>query len=327
MEYNALIDLMEKIRDLGLLQGPIRRSGEHFIGISCLFAAWKHGDGTDRKPSMAVSFGKGKSILKCHTCQYKRPLVNALVDLNALSQGRIQNLVSIATEAEEKIPDLPSLRRGKEPEVKDYTKELEQLLKNPMPKEALDFLESKGVDQTWAKKLKFCWADSIHCERSDGTVYTMERMIIFPVLSIQGGKTTCVGAQARSLDVKPTESKYVAAFRFPSGLFFFGEHLLSKVGGKRIILVEGPMDHAHLLSVGEWAFGLVGLYLSPEKMEKIKRAAPRMVYIVLDPDQNNKPTTSVISRTLNAAGIPNKVIPVEKDPRRLTREDLNRYFI
>jgi len=52
-----------------------------------------------------------------------------------------------------------------------------------------------------------------------------------------------------------------------------------------------------------------------------------MVYIVLDPDQNNKPTTSVISRTLNAAGIPNKVIPVEKDPRRLTREDLNRYFI
>lgn len=327
MEQNALIDLLERLRERGLLQGPIRRSGENFLGFSCLFAPWKHEDGHDRKPSMAASFGGEKSIVKCHTCQYKRPLVNALVDLNTLNQGRIQDLVTAATEAEDKLPDLPSLRRRKAPEVRDYTQELDKLLKNPVPQEAWDFLAAKGVSQEYAKKLKFCWADTLYCERFDQTLYTMKRTVIFPVFSIYGGKQICVGAQARSLDVRPTESKYLPAFRFPSGLFFFGDHLLPRMRGARVSLVEGPLDYGHFLSIGEWALGLVGLYLSPEKLEKLKNAAPRMVYVVLDPDQNKQQTHSIVARSLNMAGIPNKVILPDKDPKQLAREDLSKFFI
>lgn len=324
MTYESLISLLEILRDYAVIAGPIRSSGERYINLSCPFAKWRHEKGTDNTPSMTINFGPGEtSWAHCFACGFNDTVSDMVAGLSALHPDRISHLISAVMEAEyNTLPPL-SINAGKRDvdDHKDYTDVYEQTTK-PLSPEAIEFLASKGCPQPVAERLKIRWVPTIRAEKANGEFYTIDNAVLFPVMSVIGRKVEIVGAQAREIHRRPTMPKYITAFRFKSGKFFYGDHLLRKIAGRRVFLVEGPLDAIHLLSIGEWALGLFGLSLSTYKVEKLQAAMPSAVYVLLDPDRYGEAARTRVLDVLNNAKLPAGLLISPKDPKQLSREDL-----
>ena len=324
MNYESLVNLMETLRSHAVLTGPIRKSGERYASISCVFAPWRHEKGKDATPSMTISFGEGEaSRAHCFSCGYDGCLADMVAEVHALYPGRIGHLIVPVVEAEYmSLPPFPTMASSKSKDsIRIYDSDLASVGK-PLPPEAFDFLASKGCPASYAEKMRLRWIDTMMAEKADGDFYELRRAILFPVFATINGKVVCVGAQAREINQSPTMPKYVMAFRFHSSKFFYGDHLLGKISGREVFLLEGPLDAIHLLSVGSWALGLFGIALQKEKVEKLKQAAPAMVYVLLDPDKAGSENSGRVLNALSYAGIPSKKLVTPKDPRTLTSEEL-----
>lgn len=84
---------LEQIKTwLGLL-------GEHQVEVSgkwanshCPLAAWRHQDGSDRKPSFGVSIEPGESKVWCFSCSFGGRQTRLLLELSRLLKGEVHTL-------------------------------------------------------------------------------------------------------------------------------------------------------------------------------------------------------------------------------------------
>lgn len=327
MDRVALYNVLCLLQNAGLLTSQISECGDNYYSISCLFAKDRHEGGTDMSPSMTVEINPdGPSVVRCHMCGYRKSLIAALTDLNVLTYGSIKEIVDRVRE-EDKIKRVSGVKRSQQKKIKifDYSVEFEKHLANGLPQEALDFLATKGCPENISHDLSFAWLEKGIGTKRDGTEFKVTKCLLIPILSRVDGYIQCVGVQARPIKRKIRRSKYFLFFRFSMGLFLYGEHLLDSVRGKRLFVLEGPLDTAHFISEGEHAVGLMGLFISKQKLAKIVAAQPRVVYVMLDPDQNTKEGQkrwiSIVEYIRGASLSAFGVIP-PKDPKLLSRQEI-----
>jgi len=323
MQEEALEIVLRRLSAAGLFE-EARLSGEEHFAISCPFAKWKHKSGSDNRPSATVSFGNSRSVFKCHSCGLKMNLDAAVSMLNDLTGG-IRLISSITSdvrkiEQEHRLTVKP-LGAKRTKSLTDFMDILRPMISTPYPKHMLKFLRQKNVPEIIAKKF-YCAYIENYVHPGKKRDISVRNAVLFPALIKIENKVLCVGAQVRPFDAGEDDLKYYSIFPFKSGRFLFGEHLLSRIRGKRIFLVEGPLDAMHLWSIGQKALGLFGLFMSTERAEKIKAAAPRKVFILLDPDQNEQQTPKKIFDNLKKVGVQAEVIKINEDPKQLTKEDL-----
>lgn len=326
MDYNPLLNLLESLRGHALLKGPIIESGEGHFKVSCLFAPWSHIKRQDLKPSMSISFTPdGKSWVKCFACQYGDTLENAIAKLDALTGYRIPKVTSavIETETEHRPVIGLTAKTKKKITICDYSDELScfPTMATDQP-EAKAFLNSKGVPDDFARKMNLRWVSSFEIMKKDNTSYTVRDAVLFPVYSNICGKLVCVGAQARPLHRSPTQSKYITLLEFPSSAYYYGEHLLPKMERQTVFVVEGVLDTLHLLSLGFWSLGLLGLYLSEERAVKLRDARTWKNYLMTDPDPEGQKAVPRIVKNAEKYGLTLTPLIPTRDPKQLTEEDL-----
>lgn len=316
--------------------GEIRPAGDHHIKFSCLLARWNHRSGRDQRPSMTATVGPGVSILKCHTCRYIGTLADTMLRINTLTGGSIA-AISLQTKAREADLALESLDfsaigvtagryRQNTPDI-DYTGYLMELRKPGLSDRACALLLEKGVDPDFAASQFFC--ATVPSDYTDPGMglnsyrkrkRTRSECLVFPVLSVVGGETICVGAQVRPLD--PSPLKYWTIWPFASGRHLFGEHFLPFLRHRPLSLVEGPFDAMHLTQLGAWAAGIHGIYLDAEKAQLIRAAEPSHVGILLDPDEAGQSAVEAVNEMLTKHGVPSMIYGLRQDPKYLTANDL-----
>lgn len=327
MDREKVQNLLEILRDRGIID-DYKTSGEDHFGFSCIFPS-RHESGEDTSPSMTISCDeKGPSFLKCHACRYVGTLLDGLNASNMEHPGLLSDVMEWLR-GNEIIPTVRVgvAKKGKHYVFKDYTAELEKIRGSPFPPEALAFLKEKGCSEKVAKRMHCSWVESQEFQFGDKTA-VIKKSIVYPVLMENEGKLLCVGAQARSVEGKG-RNKYFSIFPFQARQHLFGEHLLAKMKGKRITMVEGPLDCMHLLQLGEASVALFGLNASDAKIDKIAAALVRVVYVMLDPDQNAvrdkdglRPSER-IAKALEAKGVPARPVFPTENPKRMTKEQVN----
>jgi len=327
MDREKVQNLLEILRDRGIID-DYKTSGEDHFGFSCIFPS-RHESGEDTSPSMTISCdAEGPSFLKCHACRYVGPLLDGLNAANMEHHGVLADVMEWLR-GNETAPSvkLARVKTGKKYSIKDYTAELEKFRSEPFPPEAVAFLEKKGCDEKIARRMHCSWVESREFPFGDKLV-TVRKSIVYPVLMEHEGQLICVGAQARSVEGKG-RNKYFSIFPFQARQHVFGEHLLGKMKGKRILVVEGPLDCMHLLKLGEASVALFGLNASEPKIAKLKASGARMVYVILDPDQNEirdkdglRPSER-IAKAIEAAGMPAKPLFPTENPKHMVKEQVN----
>lgn len=230
-------------------------------------------------------------------------------------------------EKDQKIIIGPPKKKKTKP-IADYMEILRPMLKNPYTKQMKAFLKEKNVPLTIAKKFYIAYVEEYEFLRrikgADRPI-GVKNAVLFPVLMKREDKIICPGAQVRPLDAGPDDLKYYTVFPFKSNRFFFGEHLLPLARRKKIFLVEGSLDAMHIWSQKHVAFALFGLYISEERAKKIRTAAPRKVYILLDPDQNEAETPFKVQESLAREGVEAEILGSEVDPKQLSKGDLDNF--
>lgn len=326
MKQDRVEFLLASLRDRGLV-GNYSGSGEEHYSFSCFFGA-RHRNGYDSHPSMTLSFGDGVSLAVCYACGYTGTLSNTLRQLSLENPGLIEDLVTYATENEDRTPLMPRAK-AKMYVPTDYTDQMNAILKTKLPREAAAFLMSKGCNKRVAVNMHIGWI-----ENGTYTIGSKEirvaKTLVFPVYTELDHKVICIGAQARPIgEATRKRSKYFMLFPFKSGRHMYGEHLLGAVRGKQLLVVEGPLDCLHFLSVGVAAVGLFGLSLGDKKIELLRNAGARKVYVLLDPDQNEElqgpkkePRAAHKARELAANKIPAAALFTDKDLKKMTKDDI-----
>lgn len=329
MDRNPLFDVLCALQSAGLVTSQIGESGEDHFSIACLMAKYRHEYGTDHTPSMTVRIDpEGPSIVKCHMCGYKEILSKAMMDLNVLSRGGLRELSDWVRENDKK-KKVSTGKKAQQKKVRtfNYSERLRKYLADPMPDDAYAFLARKGCPREIVKYLHFVWIEHEIATKWDGTEYEVNRHVLLPTLSYVDGSLVCVGGQARSIDDIPGKRKYFSLLPFPSKIYLYGEHLLHLARGKRLFVLEGGLDAGHFMSEGEHAVGLMGLYMSQEKLAKIVATQPRVVYVMLDPDQDaiadGKERLENIVRYIQSTGLYAVPIVPPKDPKLLTRAEIH----
>lgn len=330
MQEAALETLLRRLEAAGIF-GEAKPCGEGYFSVPCPFARWKHKNGEDRRPSATVSFGEGKSVLRCHAgaCGVRMNLDKAVALLNDLHGGTSSALAMEVAQIEkdQKITIEPRQKKKAKLDT-DYMDLLRPLLKNKFTKQAKKFLARKNVPLLVAQKFYCAYVPHYEFPRTikgEDRPIRAENAVLFPVLVRRDDQVLCVGAQVRPLDAGPDDLKYYTIFPFKSNRFLFGEHLLPLVRRKRLFIVEGGLDAMHVWSVKNKAVGLFGLYMSAERAKKIAAAAPRKVFILLDPDQIDQETPFKIQESLKRERVEAEILGSQVDPKELTEEDLNNF--
>lgn len=327
MERDALFNVLCTLQSAGFFASQISESGEDHFGIACLLAQYRHEGGTDHTPSMTVRIDpEGPSIVKCHMCGYKEILSKTMMDLNVLSRGGLRELSDWVRENDKKTRVAGKKAQQKKVKTFNYSEKLRKYLTDPMPDDAYAFLARKGCPKEIVKYLHFAWIEHEIATKWDGTEYEVNRHVLLPTLSYVDGRLVCVGGQARSIDDIPGKRKYFSLLQFPSKIYLYGEHLLHLARGKRLFVLEGGLDAGHFMSEGEHAVGLMGLYMSRDKLDKIVTCQPRVVYVMLDPDQNmdaeGRERLEKIVRYIQSTGLYAVGIVPPKDPKLLMRTEI-----
>jgi 5S rRNA maturation endonuclease (ribonuclease M5) len=313
----------------------IRQTGENYFQISCLMSPWRHLRGQDRRPSMVVSFDHdGPSMASCFTCGYKRPLFRLLLWLNSkLGPGSgMAQLALDARDAEQRNQKMSfGPKKGREIKLVDYTSEYKALLKNVWSSEATALLHSKGVRLDTAVNKFFCaFAPKGHWDEGMGVNWDtgepnvlMTDCILFPILICcnEQETVTIAGALARPIDPS-SYLKYFSVYSYQGFFHLFGQQQLHHIKGEPVILVEGPFDAMHLHQEGYWSVALNGLYLGKHKADKIAKARPSRVIVLLDPDKAGRQATVKVVKELTSVGIVPIVHQLDRDPKYYTRHEL-----
>jgi 5S rRNA maturation endonuclease (ribonuclease M5) len=264
------------------------------------------------------------SVLKCHACRYRRTLAEGLSELNVHLEGGITRIVDYVKTEDGKADISFTRPPGADHEVTtDYTAELRTLQQKPFPDKAAAFLKEKGCTVAYARNMHCAWIDRYEATNAMGEKYVIEDAILFPAIIRRDEQLICVGAQAREVEGKTWRSKYLTPLQFSSGLYLFGEHLLHLYEGKTLFVVEGPLDAMHLLEQGFPTVGVFGLYLSGARKEKIKRAMPKRVILLPDPDSPGREASDRMVRQFKEADINCRIADTGKDPKTLTPDDIN----
>jgi 5S rRNA maturation endonuclease (ribonuclease M5) len=325
MQEEALETVLRRLEAAGIF-GEAKPCGEEYYAIPCPFAKWKHKNGEDNRPSATVSFGEGRSVLRCHSCGMKANLEKAVAMLNDLHGGTSSALTAevVKIEKEQGISIKPRHKKEKPPN--DHLEILRPMLKTKFTAQAKQLFARKNVPLIVAKKFYCAYVKEYEYPRKKRPI-GVKNAILFPMLAKIGDKLICPGAQVRPLDAGPDDLKYYTLFPFKpaSARFLFGEHLLHMARRKKIFLVEGALDAMHIWSEKHKAFALFGLYISTERAKKIKAAGARKVYILLDPDQNEEETPFKAQENLRNQGVEAEVLHSEVDPSQLTKEDLDNF--
>lgn len=323
MESGKLRAYLEALKSRGVLTGPIKASGDTHYGIRCMFAKWRHEKGKDSRPSMTVKIDNGgASTVKCHACQYRGTLAEALTTLNMYHIGTITDLVEMAKEEDGKASP-PTWDNSNPIEITtDFTIELKKLQLNRFPQKAIKFLTDKGCSHRIALKMFCAWIDEYTATNASGDPYTINEALVFPVISRKNKQLVCTGAQARELESPAWKSKYTTIFKFPSGRYMFGEHRLKYVEGEILYIVEGPLDAMHLVEQGVHSTAVLGVFMSKGRLIKIKRARPKQVIILPDQDSPGLRAAARMNELLLTHDINSAIINVGKDPKKLTKQDL-----
>lgn len=329
MQQEPLESLLRRLEAAGLF-GEAKPCGEEYFAIPCPFAKWKHKNGEDRRPSATVSFGEGRSVLRCHSgvCGVRMNLDKAVAMLNDLHGGTSAALTMEVAQVEkdQKITIKP--RHKKEKADTDYMEILRPMLETPFTKKAMQLLQRKNVPLLVAQKFYCSYVKEYNHPRiikGEDRPIGVKRAILFPVLTRREDAVICVGAQVRPLYAGPDDLKYYTIFPFKSNRFLFGEHLLPLVRRKKLFIVEGGLDAMHIWSEKRKAVGLFGLYMSSERAKKIRAAGARKVYILLDPDQSDQETPFKIQENLKKEGVEAEILGSQVDPSDLTGEDLDNF--
>lgn len=327
MRQEDLIKVLETLRGVSLLKGPISEGSADHLGISCFFAPWSHPKRRDARPSMTISYADNEqSFVTCFACQYKDYLRNAIAKLNEITGQKIINKLTMSViEYETQIRTVLSLApvKTKALKIRDYNDQLSQFKQIACDHpDGAAFLRAKGCSDAIVRKMGLRWIETLSVAKDYDDAYTINRAVLFPVFSVINGKLTCVGAQVRPIERKLTRSKYSTLFEFPAHAFFYGDHLLDKIANADVFIVEGVMDALHLLDIGVWSLAIFGLYLGEIRAEKLIKAGPRRAFLLLDPDAEGQNAVGRILKNAGRYGL--NLIPIiaTKDPKQMTPEDL-----
>jgi len=287
----------------------MRHSGPNHLAINCLFP-WNHEKGTDTRPSMTVSIdAMGPSFVKCFTCGYVKSLKLALWELSRHRPGA--NLGELAKWVEDNeckgVPQSVAL-----PEIEhDYTDAARTLARNVMPKEAVEFLRSKGVKDAAVIEENLLWDQR-------------KELILFPLFKRRRGSLVVLGAGCRKLRLGPKDRKYWLYWPIETRFHLYGEHLLSTWDSPKILLVEGYLDALHAWQEKVPCAAIMGKSWSSAKATILRSCGIREVVLCLDPDTYS-PDRHTVDATLSgirADGIQAIDVRLDRDPKYYSGDDL-----
>lgn len=278
---------------------PFSTSGDTHIMVSCWCT--KHHKHNDRHPSLSIRTVPPYTVY-CHKagCVFnKGPLAGC--DLNTAIAAYFVVHPSVKLMLN-RLNDAEYVYVPKFVLDGDYDKDIKALAKNAFPDEALEFMKSKGVTEKGIKAYNLLWDAA-------------NKGIVFPVLS--GGRY--VGAQIRPL--KSAGLKYWALLPFKVSKHWFGLQHASAVG-RALTIVEGPFDCVHMHEIGVRCIASMGSSVSPDKVSVLKNTVkPSRVFILMDPDDGGRGIASALSKRLEYAKIPCRILNANKDPKYLTLEE------
>lgn len=285
MRREGVIHVLDNLVARGLIERYFP-SGESHYGLPC-FLPENHQGGADSRPSMTISVDdSGVSFWKCHSCGFKATLIDGLNRLNNIHEGAVSDVAEWARASGESAQKVPKLKVAKKYVPKDYSSELAEILETEIPGKAMDWLKSKGCKASIANRYKIGWVTERDFEFHAG-VKTLTDIMVFPVLTVINEKVMCVGAQARQI-WREGGSKYFTLFPFKAGRHLFGEQFVSRMRGRDVFIMEGSLDVLYFAGEGYPALGALGTGLTAEKAETISKTGARAIYVLLDPDQNDK---------------------------------------
>lgn len=312
----------------------LKRSGLTHFKVPCLYQETKHAKGYDTRPSATVSIDTSPSWFRCFACETRRPFWKAVMD-NALRNPG-QNWARIATEMRD-IEDeegMTTIRRPSSAPTTDVavnmSSSIQRLIEGgalEYPKPVLDLLEEKGVSPAVARKLLWCfvpkgYADDHMKKEDDEIVPALHDCLLFPTLVKTDTDVVCVGGQARPLRLSRQMSKYITLLPYNAGFYVYGEHLLDKWKGKPLIIVEGPLDAAHLIGLGFPCVALFGLHATPARVKKIADLHGGPVFVFLDPDKAGGGAVFKVLEALKRSIRVVKSIEGKTDPKYCTFDEL-----
>lgn len=323
MQGDQLLSLLHQIPGIG----TVTPSGDWHYAIKCLFGH-KHEKGYDGNASMTVSFDSGESWATCFSCGYKRPLIKALFEYNR-HVGGLGPLIFKAQLIEangSKELGFNSVRP--DPIDQIYTIPWQDMSALPWTPEALELLVNKGVHPKIAKRFGVCvvpagYHDDWMGRNKDGSVRTTRSpALVLPVLKKDADDAlVCVGAQARYLVPKPSP-KYWALYKFSATRHLFGEQILPKAIGHKLIIVEGAFDAMHLVGLGFRAIALMGTSLNDAKIALLLQNRPSEVILALDPDSAGQLGAEKAKKLLTKHDLYTRVWTLNKDPKYYTKQEI-----
>lgn len=289
--------------------GKMRHSGANHLAISCLFP-WNHEKGTDTRPSMTVSIDDaGPSFVKCFTCGYVKSLKLALWELSRHRPGA--NIGELAKWVEANEGQVVS-RSFALPEIEhDYTEAARTLVRTVMPKEALEFLKTRGVWDAAIIEDNLLWEPR-------------EKLLLFPLFKRKRGQVVVLGAGCRKIDPGQKGRKYWLYWPVETRFHLYGEHLLPTWNSPKIILVEGYLDALHAWQNGVPCAAIMGKSWSSAKATILRSCGIREVVLCLDPDTYlpDRNTVDAALSGIRADGIQAVDVKLDRDPKYYSRDDL-----
>jgi 5S rRNA maturation endonuclease (ribonuclease M5) len=305
----------------------LKRSGLTHFKVPCLYQETKHERGFDTRPSATVSIDTTPSWFRCFACETKRPFWKAVLD-NALHNPG-QNWARMAIEMRdiEDVEGKTTLRRPTTAPLIDtptnMSSSIQRLIEGgalDYPAPVLELLLEKGVPKETARKLLWCfvpegYADEHMKKEDDEIVPAQHDCLLFPTLVKTDTDIICVGGQARPLRLTRRMSKYTTLLPYNAGYYLYAEHLLHRWRGKPLCVVEGPLDTAHLISLGFPAVGLFGLHATQARVRKIADRHGGPVFVFLDPDKAGTGSVDKVTAALKQGIRSVQVLKANKDPK------------
>lgn len=238
---------------------------QNWVSIPCPLAQWTHDRGKDSRPSAGISVAD-QSIFNCFSCHKKGTLSWLLRQLERYTGEEFGGLISSLEEDSYFGGVLPEWGgRAIEPPMQAldaglYLSLYDSAVGHP-------YLLSRGVSRDATTKMQLLF------DPGDGG----DPRIVFPVFGLDG---LLYGFSGRAIEPKAA-LKVKDYYGLPKRKLLLGAHLLS--GADFVILVEGLLDYAKLVTYGLPAVAMMGSSLTQHQADILLQVG-KPVYIFHDQD-------------------------------------------